>query len=193
MIVVFDCDSYHNKKTERLPWSSLSRRPPWSSPSRQRTRESNTFFVRCVSALIERHCRLVVAGAMPNRIWRIRNLRRRLRILRRRLRILRRIRILRRARQARNELWFDLSQANAMVEDLIMERIRFRHTAALRASTQLRFVVRGWGQQVTQNLDYALRRLARARELADRAHEEKVKALLHLEEISWPRDDFNPT
>ena len=104
--------------------------------------KNNTFFVRCVSARIGRHCRLFVAGAMPNRIWRIRNLRRRLRILRRRLRILRRIRILRRARQARNELWFNFSQANAMVGDLIVERIRFRHTAALRASTQLRFVVR---------------------------------------------------
>ena len=92
-----------------------------------------------------------------------------------------------------NELWFDLSQASAMVGDFIVERIRFRHTAALRASTQLRFVVRAWRQQVTQHLDYALRRLARARELADRAHEGKVEALLHLEEILGPRADFNPT
>ena len=80
-----------------------------------------------------------------------------------------------------------------MVGDLIVERIRFRHTAAWRASTQLRFVVRAWRQQVTQILYYALRRLARARELADRAHEEKVKALLHIEEIIGFRDDFNPT
>ena len=70
---------------------------------------------------------------------------------------------------------------------------RFRHTAALRASTQLRFVVRAWRQQVTQSLDYALRRLARARELADRAHEEKVEALLHLEQNLEFRADFNPT
>ena len=94
------------------------------------------------------------------------------------------IRILRRARQARNELWFNLSQANAMVGDLMVERVRFR---------QLRFVVRAWRQQVTQSLDYALRRLARARELAHRAHEEKVEALLHLEEILGLRADFNPT
>ena len=80
-----------------------------------------------------------------------------------------------------------------MVGDLIVERIRFRHTAALRASTQLRFVVRAWRQQVTQSLDYALRRLARARELADRAHEEQVKALLHLEQILGFRAGFNPT
>ena len=70
-----------------------------------------------------------------------------------------------------------------MVGDLIVERIRFRHTAALPASTQLRFVVRAWRQQVTQSLDYALRRLARARELADRAHEEQVEALRHLQQI----------
>ena len=69
-----------------------------------------------------------------------------------------------------------------MVRDLIVERIRFRHTAALRASTQLRFVVRAWRQQVTQSLDYALRRLARARELADRAHAGYIAALLHLEQ-----------
>ena len=137
------------------------------------TMQAFSVFVRGVSVRTERHCRLFVVGAMPNRIWRIRNLRRRLRILRRRLRILRRIRILRRARQARNELWFNFSQANAMVGNLIVERIRFRHTAALRASTQLRFVVRAWRQQVTQSLDFALRRLARARELADRAHEQK--------------------
>ena len=80
-----------------------------------------------------------------------------------------------------------------MVGDLIVERIRFRHTAALRASTQLRFVVRAWRQQVTQSLDYALRRLARARELADRAHEEQVEALLHLEQILGFRAGFNPT
>ena len=80
-----------------------------------------------------------------------------------------------------------------MVGDLIVERIRFRHTAALRASTQLRFVVRAWRRQVTQSLDYALRRLARARELADRAHEEKVEALLHIEQILGFSADFNPT
>ena len=80
-----------------------------------------------------------------------------------------------------------------MVGDLIVERIRCRHTAALPASTQLRFVVRAWRQQVTQSLDYALRRLARARELADRAHEEKVETLLHLEQPPGFRADFNPT
>ena len=80
-----------------------------------------------------------------------------------------------------------------MVGDLIVERLCFRHTAALRASTQLRFVVRAWRQQVTQRLDYALRRVARARELADRAHEENVEALLHLEQILGFRADFNPT
>ena len=80
-----------------------------------------------------------------------------------------------------------------MVGDLIVERIRFRHTAALRASTQHRFVVRAWRQQVTQILDYALRRLAQARELADRAHEEKVEALLHIEKTIGSRADFNPT
>ena len=80
-----------------------------------------------------------------------------------------------------------------MVGDLIVERIRFRHTAALPASTQLRFVVRAWRQQVTQSLDYALRRLARARELADRAHEEHVEALKHLEQILGFPAGFNPT
>ena len=80
-----------------------------------------------------------------------------------------------------------------MVRDLIVERIRFRHTAALRASTQLRFVVRAWRQQVTRSLDSALRRLARARDLADRAHEEQVEALLYLEQILGFRADFNPT
>ena len=157
------------------------------------TMQAFSVFVRGVSVRTERHCRLFVVGAMPNRIWRIRNLRRRLRILRRRLRILRRIRILRRARQARNELWFNFSQANAMVGNLIVERIRFRHTAALRASTQLRFVVRAWRQQVTQSLDYALRRLRRARELADRAHAEKVEALLHLEHCLGFSANFNQT
>ena len=80
-----------------------------------------------------------------------------------------------------------------MVGDLIVERIRFRHTAALPASTQLRFVVRAWRQQVTPSLDYALRRLARARELADRAHEEHVEALKHLEQILRFLAGFNPT
>ena len=80
-----------------------------------------------------------------------------------------------------------------MVGDLIVERIRFRHTAALRASTQLRFVVRAWRQQVTQSLDYALRRVARARELADRAQEEHIEALRHLQQILGFRADFNPT
>ena len=80
-----------------------------------------------------------------------------------------------------------------MVGDLIVERIRFRHTAALPASTQLGLIVRAWRQQVTQSLDYALRRLARARGLADRAHEEKVEALLQLEQILGFRADFNPT
>ena len=87
--------------------------------------KNNTFFVRGVSARTERHCRLFVAGAMPNRIWRIRNLRRRLRIIRRRLRVLRRIRILRRARQARNDVWFNFSLANAMVGDFIVEKFAF--------------------------------------------------------------------
>ena len=81
-----------------------------------------------------------------------------------------------------------------MVGDLIVERIRFRHTAALLASTQLGLIVRAWRQQVTtHSLDYALRRVRRARELADRAHEEKVEALLHLEQILGFRADFNPT
>ena len=81
-----------------------------------------------------------------------------------------------------------------MVGDLIVERIRFRHTAALPASTQLGLIVRAWRQQVTtHSLDYALRRVRRARELADRAHEEKVEALLHIEEIIGFRADFNPT
>ena len=158
------------------------------------TMQAFSVFVRGVSVRTERHCRLFVVGAMPNRIWRIRNLRRRLRILRRRLRILRRIRILRRARQARNELWFNFSQANAMVGNMIVERIRFRHTAALGASTQLRFAVRAWRQQVTtHSFDYALRRVRRARELADRAHEEHVEALKHLEQILGFRAGFNPT
>ena len=170
-------------------------------------------FVRGVSVRTERHCRLFVVGAMPNRIWRIRNLRRRLRILRRRLRILRRIRILRRARQARHELRFNFSQANALVADLIVERIRFRDTAALRASTQMRLIVRAWRHQVTQSVERALRLIERAwrqqvtthsieyafrcvrqaSELAERAHEEKVQALLHLEQILGFRADFNPT
>ena len=80
-----------------------------------------------------------------------------------------------------------------MVGDLIVESIRLRHTAALPASTQLRIIVRAWRQQVTQSLDSAHRRLRRARELADRAHEEKVEALLHLEQILGFRADFNPT
>ena len=83
-----------------------------------------------------------------------------------------------------------------MVGNMIVERIRFRHTAALGASTQLRFAVRAWRQQVTTHslsLDYALRRVRRARELADRAHEEKVEALLHLEQTLGFRADFNPT
>ena len=78
-----------------------------------------------------------------------------------------------------------------MVGNLIVERIRFRHTAALRASTQLRFVVRAWRQQVTHSLDYALRRVRRARELADRAHEEHVEALKHLEQILGFRAGFS--
>ena len=81
-----------------------------------------------------------------------------------------------------------------MVGDWIVERIRFRHIAALLASTQRRFIVRAWRQQVTtHSLDYALRRVRRANELADRAHEEKVEALLHLEQILGFRADFNPT
>ena len=86
---------------------------------------------------------------------------------------MRRIRILRRARQARNELWFNFSQANALVADLIVE---------LRASTQMRLIVRAWRQQVTQSVERALRRLARHRELADRAYEGYVEALRHVEE-----------
>ena len=114
---------------------------------------------------------------------------------------MRRVRILQRARPARNELWFNFSQANALVADLIVERIRFRYTAALRASTQmrlivrawrqqviqsveraLRLIVRAWRQQVTQSVECALRRLARHRELADRAHDGYVEALQHLQE-----------
>ena len=119
---------------------------------------------------------------MLNRIWRIRIVRRKLRVLRRRLRLLRRVRILQRARLARNELRFNFSQANALVADLIVERIRFRYTAALRASTQMRLIVRAWRQQVTQSVECALRRLARHRELADRAYEGYVEALRHVEE-----------
>jgi len=81
-----------------------------------------------------------------------------------------------------------------MVGDLIVERIRFRHTAALPASTQLRLIVRAWRQQVTtHSLDYALRRVRRARELADRAQEEHIEALKHLEQILGFPAGFNPT
>ena len=138
---------------------------------------------------------------MPNRIWQIRIVRRKLRVLRRRLRLLRRVRILQRARPARNELCINFSQANSLVADLIVERIRFRYTAALRASTQmrlivrawrqqvtqsveraLRLIVRAWRQQVTQSVECALRRLARHRELVDRANDGYVEALRHLQE-----------
>ena len=138
---------------------------------------------------------------MLNRIWQIRIVRRKLRVLRRRLRLLRRVRILQRARLARNELRFNFSQANALVADLIVERIRFRDTAALRASTQMRLIVRAWRQQVTQSVERALRlivrawrqqviqsvecalrRLERHRELADRAYDGYVEALRHLQE-----------
>ena len=78
-----------------------------------------------------------------------------------------------------------------MVGGFVAERISFRHIAALRASTHLRFVVRAWRQQVTQCLDDELRRLARARELADRAHEEHVEALKHLEQILGLRVGFS--
>ena len=80
-----------------------------------------------------------------------------------------------------------------MVGDLIVERIRFRHPAALPASTQLRFIVRAWRQQVTQSLDYALRRVRRARELADRAHEKHDEAPKRLEQILGFPAGFNPT
>ena len=80
-----------------------------------------------------------------------------------------------------------------MVGDSIVEVIRLRHTAALRASTQLRVVVRAWRQQVTQILDDALRRVRRARELADLAHAEKVESLLHMEPTLGFGADFNPT
>ena len=81
-----------------------------------------------------------------------------------------------------------------MVGDLIVERIRFRHTAALPASTQLRLIVRARRQQVPpRSLEHLLRCVRRASELADRAHEEKVEALLHLEQILGFRADFNPT
>ena len=138
---------------------------------------------------------------MLNRILQIRIVRRKLRVLRRRLRLLRRVRILQRARLARNELRFNFSQANALVADLIVERIRFRYIAALRASTQmrlivrawrqqvtqsveraLRLIVRAWRQQVTQSVECALRRLERHRELADRAYDGYVEALRHLQE-----------
>ena len=92
------------------------------------------------------------------------------------------------------EVTFKFSQANAMVGDWIEEIIRFRCTAALRASTQIRFIVRAWRQQsIQKSVEHAIRRLARARELADRAHVEQVEALLHLEEILGFRADFNPT
>ena len=136
---------------------------------------------------------------MPNRIWRIRIVRRKLRVLRRRLRLLRRVRILQRARPARNELCFNFARANAL--KLFVERIRFRYIAALRASTQmrlivrawrqqvtqsveraLRLIVRAWRQQVTQSVECALRRLERHRELADRAYDGYVEALRHLQE-----------
>ena len=78
-----------------------------------------------------------------------------------------------------------------MVGNMIVERIRFRHTAALGASTQLRFAVRAWREQVTHSLEYALRRVRRARELADRAHEEHVEALKHLEQILGCRAGFS--
>ena len=80
-----------------------------------------------------------------------------------------------------------------MVGELVVEGIRFRHIAALLASTQLRLIVRAWRQQVTHSLEYALRRVRRARELADRAHEEHVEALKHLEQILGFRAGFNPT
>ena len=93
---------------------------------------------------------------------------------------MRRIRILRRARQARNELGFRFSEANALVGDWIVESIAA--SGALRASTQMRLIVRAWRQQVTQSVERALRRLARHRELADRAYEGYVEALRHVEE-----------
>ena len=136
---------------------------------------------------------------MPNRIWRIRIVRRKLRVLRRRLRLLLRVRVLRRARQARNELGFRFSEANALVGDWIVESIAA--SGALRASTQmrlivrawrqqvtqsveraLRLIVRAWRQQVTQSVECALRRLERHRELADRAYDGYVEALRHLQE-----------
>ena len=70
-----------------------------------------------------------------------------------------------------------------MVGGWIEEIIRFRCTAALRASTQIRFIVSAWRQQsIQQSVEHALRRLARARELADRANAGYVAALLHLEQ-----------
>ena len=96
-----------------------------------------------------------------------------------------------------NEMWFNFSQASALVGERIVETIRFQ----LRASTQMRFIVRAWRQQViqsveralrlivrawrqqvTQSVECALRRLARHRELAERAHDGYVEALRHLQE-----------
>ena len=91
--------------------------------------------------------------------------------------------------------------ASISLRPMIVERIRFRYTAALRASTQMRLIVRAWRQQVTQSVERALRlierawrqqvtqsvecalrRLARHRELVDRANDGYVEALRHLQE-----------
>ena len=68
-----------------------------------------------------------------------------------------------------------------MVGDRIEERIRFRCTAALRASTQIRFIVRAWRQQVNQ-LECAMRRVAFRRRALEEAHEGYVEALKQLEQ-----------
>ena len=75
-------------------------------------------------------------------------------------------------------MWFNFSQASALVGERIVETIRFQ----LRASTQMRLIVRAWRQQVTQSVERALRRLERHRELADRAYDGYVEALRHLQE-----------
>ena len=80
-----------------------------------------------------------------------------------------------------------------MVGDWIEERIRPVGCVGIRQGL-LRCIVRAWRQQSIQpSVEHALRRLARHRELADRAYGGYVEALLHLEQILGFRADFNPT
>ena len=118
------------------------------------------------------------------------NIMARLRVLRRRLATLEaHLRMLRmRQRHLRTlEVTCKFSQLNAMVGDWIEERIRFRCTAALRASKQIRFIVRAWRQQVNQ-LECAMRRVAFRRRALEEAHEGYVEALKHLRQCFG----FNP-